>query len=367
MYRITVERRQLFAEANILENRGPPVQVPGQMQMVAPPNNASNHARRIGHVLGSIDPDSGGPATVVCRLAAAQAALGHHVTIISNLPESARSDFALSTQNIPGFDRVRLLISPWTTPMRRWFGARLLPLYHSLFNYLDVVHIHGVWEPMLLVAASHARKINLPYIVRPCGMLDPWNLESRGWKKKLALSLSHRRMLNGAAILHMLNRDEDRLVASLRLKPRRLVIPNAVFLNEVDDTSGDKEFAALFPQLRDQPYILFLGRLHQKKGLDILIEAFGKIAERHPTLHLLIVGPDGGMRSETLKRCGAASRGEGSSAGGVIWCEKIRGLSPCDLLLFAEPAGRVQFVDYGITCEPHARGDLGGLSLSGGC
>jgi len=133
-------------------------------------------------------------------------------------------------------------------------------------------------------------------------MLDPWNLESHGWKKKLALSLSHRRMLNGAAILHMLNHDEDRLVASLRLKPRRLVIPNAVFLNEVDDTSGDKEFAALFPQLRDQPYILFLGRLHQKKGLDILIEAFGKIAERHPTLQLLIVGPDGGMRSETLKR-----------------------------------------------------------------
>ncbi len=74
--------------------------------------------RRIAHVLASVNPDSGGPATVVCRLAAAQAALGHQVSIISSLSSHVREEFAASTEKIPGFPRVQLLVAPLDNPLR---------------------------------------------------------------------------------------------------------------------------------------------------------------------------------------------------------------------------------------------------------
>jgi glycosyltransferase involved in cell wall biosynthesis len=266
------------------------------------PARTAAHPLRIIHVLASINPDTGGPATVVARLAAAQAARGHRVTIISSLNPDNRTAFEKSTARIPGFERVHLLLSPWTTPLRRLFGLRLQPLYEIAFPFADVIHLHGIWEPMLVLAASAARKFKIPYIVRPCGMLEPWNLRQSGWKKKIALTLTHRKMLNGAALLQTLNQDESRLIGPLHLRPEQLIIPNAVFLDEVDDDSGDEEFAKKLPFAADKPYILFLGRTHYKKGLDILAEAFAKIAASHATTQLLVVGPDGGARADFLQR-----------------------------------------------------------------
>jgi glycosyltransferase involved in cell wall biosynthesis len=133
-------------------------------------------------------------------------------------------------------------------------------------------------------------------------MLEPWNLRQRRLKKRLALALSHRKMLNGAAFLQMLNQDEYRLMNPLRLRAPQLVIPNAVFLDEVDDPSGESEFKMRFGHLRGKPYILFLGRAHYKKGLDILAEAFASIAAKHPTAQLLVVGPDGGALDDFIQR-----------------------------------------------------------------
>ena len=263
---------------------------------------ASNRSLRITHVLASVNPNIGGPATVVARLAAAQASRGHRVTIISSLPAEHQRAFQQSTGKIPGFERVQLLVSPWVTPISRWFGMRLYPVYEMAFPFSDVVHLHGVWEPMLVFAAAAARRHKIPYIVRPCGMLEPWNLRQRGLKKRVALALSHRRMLNGAAFLQVLNQDEYRLMAPLLLKAPQLVIPNAVFLDEVDDPSGDSEFQICFGHLQDKPYILILGRAHYKKGLDILAEAFALIAAKHSTAQLLVVGPDGGAMDDFVQR-----------------------------------------------------------------
>lgn len=246
---------------------------------------------RVVHVVPSVSPSKGGPANVVVRMAAAQAALGHEVTIISSLKTSDRDAFEQAVRNVPNFGKVRLLISPWTSTLANWVGARVSPLYRSLFPFVDVVHIHGVWESMIVRAAKDAHRLGVPYIVRPCGMLDPWSLAHHGWRKRFAMTISHRQMLNRAAALQALNKVESQLIGPLNLTAPHVVIPNGVSLDEVDSGGGDSEFLSKADGLGDKRFVLFVGRLEYKKGLDFLAQGFARIAAAHRDVDLVVVGP----------------------------------------------------------------------------
>src|SRR5690606_37080037 len=76
----------------------------------------------------------------------------------------------------------------------------------------DFVHIHGVWTPMLAMAARACAGRGTPYCVAPHGMLDPWCLTQKRAKKMIALALIWKRILNRAAFIHALNRDEAELM-----------------------------------------------------------------------------------------------------------------------------------------------------------
>jgi len=258
-----------------------------------PMERSARRLWRIVHVVPNVGPGSGGPANVAARISAAQASLGHEVTIISALAKNERYSFQQSIQNVPGFNRVRLLLSPWTGTFANWCGLRLSPLFRSLFPFVDVVHIHGIWETLILQAAADAKRAGVPYIVRPCGMLDVWSMKHHRFRKKIALTVAHRRMLNDAARFHTLNIDESQLMGPLKLKPPHVIIPNGVFLDEVDAAGGDERFNAATPRLGDRRFILFMGRLDHKKGLDYLAKAFAKIALIHTNIDLVMVGPEG--------------------------------------------------------------------------
>jgi glycosyltransferase involved in cell wall biosynthesis len=160
----------------------------------------------------------------------------------------------------------------------------------------DVVHIHGVWDPIVRVTSEICRRYNTPYVIRPCGMLDPWALNQRPLKKRLAMKLAYRAMIDGAMFLHVLNADEFRLVKLLAFHSPMETIPNGVFPEELDKTVAPGTFRRLRPELGDAPYVLFLSRLHYKKGLDYLIDAFAQVAAQRPDVRLVVAGPDGGER-----------------------------------------------------------------------
>lgn len=253
----------------------------------------------ITHVIMSMDPAGGGPPQVAARLAAAQAALGHHLTIISQQPADAAPRVREMTRSIPGFEPVQL-------------RANLSPSQLSqTLERQDFVHLHGAWGALLLKAARICRKHGVPYTLTPHGMLDPWSLSQKRLKKKLALLLGYRKMLNGAAFLHMLNKDEADLIRPLGLLPGSEIIGNGVFLDEIDPLPQPGTFRAAFPDLVDTPYILFLSRLHYKKGLDILGDAFAKLTGEFPSVKLVVAGPDGGAGaafSDQVERLGIAER-----------------------------------------------------------
>jgi len=127
-------------------------------------------------------------------------------------------------------------------------------------------------------------------------MLDPWCLAQKAWKKRMALAFGWRRVLDRAAILHVLNGDERRLLQPLGLTCPVETIPNGVFLDElqpaVPEDFFEREYG--FP---GEHAILFLGRLHYKKGLDYLVAAFEILHRSLPEKHLVVAGPDEGVRS----------------------------------------------------------------------
>jgi glycosyltransferase involved in cell wall biosynthesis len=252
---------------------------------------------KIAHVVESLDPANGGPPVVASRLAAAQARLGHEVSLISYRQPGAEDQIRGMMKGVPGGELVRRDELPPAGRLDRVIGRAARREMRSRLTGMEVVHLHGVWDPILRAAADTARAAGIPYVVAPHGMLDPWSLSQRRLKKRIALLLGYRTMLNQAAFLHLLNRDEADLIRPLGLTARGVVIPNGIDPQEVAELPPGGSFTASHPVLQERPFILFLSRLHHKKGLDFLAQAFARVAAQDHNVQLVVAGPDGGARA----------------------------------------------------------------------
>jgi glycosyltransferase involved in cell wall biosynthesis len=247
---------------------------------------------KIAHIIRSLDPNAGGPPIVVVRLASEMARQGHEVLVISDSQPDAADRIQSMIGSLPGAENVR---------------------YESATNLISqisnsqILHLHGIWDPILKSTAAAAFGQGIPYIVAPHGMLDPWSLAQKKWKKKIAMLLGYRAMLNRSALLHLLNRDEKELIAPLGLRCPMQVIPNGIAPEEFENLPAIGSFYAAHPELTGAPYILFLGRLHFKKGLDILADAFAILSKSNPTVHLVVAGPDDGALADFQSRIAAGN------------------------------------------------------------
>jgi len=252
---------------------------------------------KIVHVISSIDPAQGGPSGGCVRLAAAQSALGHDVHIVSYGGTEIQKRAFQSAAEVPHFSQIRWHLLPDPDRVERVLCLKGSAQLRSVLRDASFVHVHGVWEPILKNAASIAKQYYIPYCTEPHGMLDVWSMKQKRLKKRLALLLGYRKMLDGAEFTLALNADEARLLEPLRLKTPILVIPNGIFLEEFAVLPEKGFFRERMPELDEKRVILFLSRLHTKKGLDILAMAFVRLAKSHPQVDLVVVGPDGGARA----------------------------------------------------------------------
>ncbi len=145
----------------------------------------------------------------------------------------------------------------------------------------DVNHIHGIWMYPQYIASKLSYKSDIPYIVTPHGMLEPWLWEHGTTKKKLYFGIMVKKYFYNANVLHAITPDEKDNLYNLLGHNNIEVIPNSISYTDIDSYGLEK--------LSKEKYILFVGRLHPKKGIDLLIQALSQLQKLE--YKLKIVGP----------------------------------------------------------------------------
>ena len=251
---------------------------------------------RVLHVSAILDPAAGGVAVAVTALAEAQRrAGGLDVSVLATYskPEVEPAE-RLRAAGVPVTQ-----VGPCRPPL--WRHPDIVPTLMRLVPQADVVHIHAMWEEVQYQAGRVSRKLGVPYVITPHGMLDPWSLSQGRLKKRLYLALRMRRVLDSAAAIHFTTTTERDLAKPLKLKAASIVEPNGVDLAEFENLPPRGTFRARHAQLGQRPIVLFLGRVNYKKGFDLLIPAFARLAGAGDAM-LVIAGPEDAGYRATLER-----------------------------------------------------------------
>jgi glycosyltransferase involved in cell wall biosynthesis len=155
----------------------------------------------------------------------------------------------------------------------------------------DIIHLNGLWLPHSHIVHSFSQARGVPRIISPRGMLDPWALRNAGFKKTLAGWLFEHGNLDSAACIHALCESEYRAARAFGLTQPVAVIPNGV--DPSPSAASTQGLSWPYPAAwQGDPILLFLSRLHPKKGLIPLIKAWRQIAKTGTPWRLAIVGPD---------------------------------------------------------------------------
>ena len=272
-------------------------------------STAAQPAGRWLHVVSHTDPRYGGLSSAVPSLAA-------WLRSQQGVPVRLAAFCAPGEEHKPA-DTQRDHIDFWPTSRVAWVtDTKLKAKFAEAVRAVDGVHVHGLWEQSTAVACSEARRLGKPYVLSAHGMLEPWALAAKRWKKRIYAAMVERENVAGAACLHALTAAEAEQYRRFGATGPIAVVPNAVQLPE--DSHPD-EFYARFPELRSKRIVLFLSRLHPKKGLDVLIEAWAGAGKRHPEAQLVIAGPDSeGLQAKLMAQAEAAGIADRVSFTGML-------------------------------------------------
>ena len=251
---------------------------------------------RTANLTGPVSRSAGGLYESVRRLVQELQVTGLEVTILGSFDEFTQVDIA-------AWDPVT--VRAFRTLGPKQFGysseyAEFLKLYRP-----HLIHTHGIWIYSSMATHAYAKRLRIPYMISPHGMLDPWAVRNSRWKKIPAYWLYERAHLHGASVMRALCESEATSFRTFGLKNPIVIIPNGIDLPEEENVEVER----LKVDKGGKKTLLFLGRVHPKKGLTNLIRAFKQALDDRPSSldvpwQLVIAGWDqGGHAAELIELC----------------------------------------------------------------
>lgn len=258
------------------------------------------------HVIPSVASRTGGPATSVVEASLALQDAGVGVSIFStDLAEAASAPThsrAVAADLPEGASALDIRLFSVRKPRRFAFSPELHRALGASVASYDVVHIHSLYLFPQFAAYRQSVRRGIPYVVAPCGALDPY-LRNRNRKLKAVTDLVWQRsMLDQAAAIHYKTDDEARLAADVLLPRVSFVAPNGIRMSDFEAPFCSEHFRTAELGGRIGPIVLYMGRLSHKKGLDVLIQAFAALRGAIEGAHLVIAGPDDEDLIPSLRR-----------------------------------------------------------------
>lgn len=275
---------------------------------------------RILHIIHSANPEGGGTIEAVRQLATMHQDVGHRVEVASlDSPDAGwMRDSAVCMHGLG------------TSPSSYGFTPRLIPWLRQRRTEFDIVVSHGLWQFNGLATRIALQDSGVPFCVFPHGMLDPWfkrRYPLKHLKKWLYWSLCENRVLREAAGV-IFTCEEERLQARQTFRPyrcREVVVNFGTAVPRGDGPAQRQKFFLQFPELRGKRILLFLGRVHEKKGCRELMEAFRRtcVSEQGggAPFHLVFAGPTDNDYARELQRT-ATLLGLGDQ---MTWTGMLRG------------------------------------------
>jgi len=262
----------------------------------------------------------------VAALARQQVAGGHNVRILTTDQGERSGEEPLV---VAGVDVERLAVIGPDRPA--WSPGFPMAVRRRLGD-TDVVHIHSLFTYPVHAALRECLRTRTPTVLRPCGMLHPYSLRRSGFAKSVYLRLWGSLVRQACSAWHHTSTNE----AEASWPGGEM--PGFVLANGVDPTSFEMDLprargiaARLHPDLEANPFVLYLGRIHPKKRLDLLLESFADATPAN--WRLAVVGPDEcGLWPELFAR----HLGVPSQAARVIRLETVQGEEKTALLAAAE-------------------------------
>ncbi len=294
---------------------------------------------RILRVIESIDPATGGPAEGVRQITPYLSAAGCRTTVVSfDAPTASFPPIGEEWVKLGGSGR----FGPWRPGLSRWLRVEL--------GRFDCVIVHGLWQSASAVA-KEAVRAGVPFFAFPHGMLDPWFRRAyplKHLKKQLYwAAFEHRALLRANAVFFTtgaelaLGRETFRpwaLQNLARIAPYGIRPPEATGAE-----AGARRLIEKFPELEGKALLLFLARLHRKKGWDLALSALARMTAEGMAeaggkpMHLLLAGPDEGGEKALIEATLAAlppeTRRRVTLAGPLYGEEKQGALALADAFL----------------------------------
>jgi glycosyltransferase involved in cell wall biosynthesis len=174
----------------------------------------------------------------------------------------------------------------YSIDMKRYIEAEILREKNI------ILHTHNLWNYICYVSFKVSRKHNIPLIVSVRGSLYKWSLEQSKLKKSIAWLFFQKRVLQHACCIHVTEIKELEAVRGLQVNTPIAIIPNGINLEEFDKLKTKKDAKYNLGLKNNKKYILFISRLHPKKGIEFLINSWISLATQYEEWDLLIVGPE---------------------------------------------------------------------------